>query len=58
MAEDKAKEPKDNTHPVPPQKPELPDGAKYDEAEGGVPENSRVSVRDGQMTIGRWILEI
>ena len=35
---DKAREPKDNTHPVPPQKPQLPDGTKYDEAEGGVPE--------------------
>ena len=38
MDMEKAKEPKNNERPIPPQKPQLPDGAKYDEAEGGVPE--------------------
>jgi hypothetical protein len=35
---DHAKEPKNDNYPISPQKPHLPDGAKYDETEGGVPE--------------------
>ncbi|MDO9384509.1 MAG: hypothetical protein Q7T86_16790 [Hyphomicrobiaceae bacterium] len=35
---DNAKEPQDNTQPIPPQKPSLPAGGDHDESEGGLPE--------------------
>ena len=36
--DEKAKGPGHNTHPVPPQKPSLPEGGDHDESEGGLPE--------------------
>ena len=35
---DEAKEPIDNKHPVPDQKPSLPKGAGHERAQGGLPE--------------------
>lgn len=43
---EETKEPKDNTHPVPPQKPSLPEGGDHDQSEGGLPEK-QPSQNDG-----------